>query len=161
MFACADFIKASKQCLWCIGSNLQCIHWLHCSAYWTVFCRIHFEVSMLKCAAVNSAVQCRYCLWCRVCSEQTNRRLRLPPTQFDGLASLCRVLGNNLTVLQLAQVSALSQEKKRKMFFFSGAKSSWHSIEGRARRFKEDIGLHQFEANLMTIRFHHHLERVS
>ena len=155
MFACADFIKASKQCLWCIRQQLA-VHTLaalQCllnsflqNALWS------FHVEMC-CSKQCSTMQVLFMV---PCVQWTNKQKIEAPTNPVWRAS--KLMPGPWKQLDspsaCTSVSAEPRKEEKLNVFFSGAESSWHSIEGRAGRFKEDIGLHQFEANLM-IRFHH------
>ena len=96
MFTCADFIKASKHSVYgASGSNS--------SACTTVFCRMQFEVFMLGLAAVNNGAQYMQAVFMVQCVQWTNKQKIEAPTHpasaREPAASLCRVLGNNLTLL--------------------------------------------------------------
>ena len=134
------------------------VHWMQCSWYSPVENALRSFHNVLQLGSTQQYSGGN--VYGAVCREQTNRRLRLPPTQCSE-GRLMPGPWNNLTVLQLAQVWELIQEEEKKnpeSFLEQNPLDIVYTIvriEGWAsKRFKEDIGLHQFEANLM-IRFHH------
>ena len=116
MFTCEDFIKASKQCLWC---TCACAKKNKHQIFGTADCRaaLKFQMVSLKfgelwCSVYGTSVmQCAVCsVQCAVCKQTEDwglLPLELPPTE-----SLCRVLGTTWQSFNLHKWWGWSKKKR-------------------------------------------------
>ena len=109
------------------------VHWMQCSWYSPVENALRSFHNVLQLGSTQQYSGGN--VYGAVHSEQTNRRLRLPPTHPPSAVrgGLCRVLGTTWQSFNLHKCESWSK-KRRKIQKFFGAKSSWHSIHDSTYR---------------------------